>query len=187
MRAFEQESLDELHAFMADACRRLTQAGYPLSMEDLFAINPRYGGTMFLIDAVVKKGYAMDWKNGVALVDPFLTQRAITSHSIGQVIATIRSAGGAAVLAHPVLVRSRNAWLNEEWMGRLVEMGLLGIEVYHGRLDETARRYFLGMAQRFNLAVTGGSDDHGWPAGFPRLGMQPVTQEMVANLKKRER
>jgi 3',5'-nucleoside bisphosphate phosphatase len=90
-----------------------------------------------------------------------------------------------AVLAHPVLVKSKNAWLNETWMSKLVDMGLQGIEVYHYRLDEAARRYFLKMARRFSLAVTGGSDEHGWPAGFPRLGTQPVDEGLLTRLKSK--
>ncbi len=182
--AFETAALEDIHAGIAVCCQRMTDAGYPIRIEDVFVLNPRYAGALYLIDTVVAKGYADGWNTSAALVDRFINQVPLTSHTIAQVIAAIRSAGGTAVLAHPVLVRNHNAWLDEKWMGYLVDMGLEGIEIYHLRLDETARRYFLRLAKRFNLAVTGGSDDHGWPTGFPRLGGQPVTQEMVERLRR---
>jgi predicted metal-dependent phosphoesterase TrpH len=56
----------------------------------------------------------------------------------------------------------------------LVDAGLDGIEVHHHKLNSAARRHFENLARRFGLLVTGGSDEHGWPQGFPRLGSQPV-------------
>jgi hypothetical protein len=41
------------------------------------------------------------------------------------------------------------------------------------------------LARYFNLLITGGSDDHGWPAGLPRLSRQPVTLEQLEAVKNR--
>jgi hypothetical protein len=35
------------------------------------------------------------------------------------------------------------------------------------------------------LVITGGSDEHGYPEGFTRLGKQPVTYDRLEALRKR--
>jgi predicted metal-dependent phosphoesterase TrpH len=106
---------------------------------------------------------------------------------IQEAITLIHAAGGAAVLAHPAtgMVNWRGSLLDANALGMLVEMGLDGIEVYHFRLDEPTRAHFLALAYRYNLVVTGGSDDHGWPEGFPHLASQPVGGEVVSALSAR--
>jgi predicted metal-dependent phosphoesterase TrpH len=183
LRAFEQTALENIHASITDCCKRMTAAGYPVSMDEVLAWNPRYGGTMFLIDTVLAKGYAKDFASAATLCSPFLNQAPLSSHTIQETIAMIRSAGGVAVLAHPILVRCEGNWLTEALMARLVDMGLQGVEVYHFRMNDYARVYFINLAQRFNLVVTGGSDDHGWPQGFRHLGRQPVKPEVVDKLR----
>src|SRR5262249_17365661 len=72
-----------------------------------------------------------------------------------EVIARVHEAGGIASLAHPALVK------RDEWIPDLVESGLDALEAYHSEhdADDTAR--YLAAAQRFGLAVSGGSDYHG--------------------------
>jgi len=45
--------------------------------------------------------------------------------------------------------------------------------------------HFRVLAAQFDLAVSGGSDEHGWNGGFTRLGSELVTYEMVHELGKR--
>jgi hypothetical protein len=61
-------------------------------------------------------------------------------------------------------------------------MGLDGLEIYHYRLNREARVHFLKLANKFNLSISGGSDEHGWPDGFPYLGTPPVNTAMVSAL-----
>jgi 3',5'-nucleoside bisphosphate phosphatase len=185
LQAFEKTALDDIHSRMAECCLRLTEAGYPISMEDVFAWNPRYGGTMFLIDALVAKGHAPDFAAGAELCNQFWGRGRLSSHTIQDVITAIRRSGGVPVLAHPILVRCNDNWLTEVEMARLVEMGLQGIEVYHFRMNDSAQLHFLELAKRFDLVVTGGSDEHGWPQGFHHLGHQLCTEEMVEELRQR--
>jgi predicted metal-dependent phosphoesterase TrpH len=70
------------------------------------------------------------------------------------VIARIHDAGGIASLAHPGLV-GRDAWIPE-----LADIGLDAIEAYHTNHDESATARYRAIAERLNLAVTGGSDYH---------------------------
>jgi predicted metal-dependent phosphoesterase TrpH len=70
-------------------------------------------------------------------------------------IQAIRKAGGVAVLAHPGQLGNFDAI--EEW----VSFGLQGVEAYHSSHSAADTQLALQLAEKFNLAVTGGADYHG--------------------------
>jgi hypothetical protein len=187
-RAFEQAALNDIHSRVGACCDRLTQAGYPISLDDVFAENEHYAGVLQLVYALQRKGHASDWEATLALVEPPWRAGRLSPFTIGQVIEQIHLAGGVAVLAHPIDVRrGGEEWLQAAQIAKLVELGLDGLEVYHFRLSETARAHFLSLAKQFDLLVSGGSDLHGWFTDIERLGQQPVTQAMVEALRARHR
>lgn len=69
----------------------------------------------------------------------------------------LRSAGGAAVLAHPGL----SPPVTPELVDRLVEAGLGGVEAEHAGHDDAARTRWRQIAAARGLVVTGSSDFHG--------------------------
>lgn len=183
--AFVEAALNDLHARIAACCERLTALGYPLALSDVFVENPRYAGTIQLLDTLRRKGYAADWRESSRLMDSVWLPARTTPFTIGAAIEQIHLAGGVAVLAHPTLVRPQGQRLTAAWLRKLVEAGLDGIEIYHRRLSEEDRAYFLGLAREFGLVISGGSDMHGWHRGIDELGTQPVNAEMVAALRAR--
>ncbi len=187
LRAFEEASLNDIHARIADCCVRLTQNGYPLDMNDLFAENPHYGGALQMIQALIHKGHASTWKAAYQLMDSVWLTARETPFTIKSTIEQIHLAGGVAVLAHPSIVRPRGRVLEADFLRELVDAGLDGIEIYHYRLDKAARAHFLKLARAFGLLVTGGSDMHGWSRGFEELGGGAVTIEMVEALRNKSR
>lgn len=75
-----------------------------------------------------------------------------------EVFDRIHDAGGVASLAHPGLLR------HDEWIPPFVNAGLDALEAYHTEHDaETTARY-AALAQRYGVAVSGGSDYHGDPS-----------------------
>lgn len=169
---FETTSFNDAAARIGNCCARLTEAGLPVSLEDVLALNPRYPGAMQLIDTLVEKGYADHWDDALPVFQACWQHIPVARLDIAESIAAIHAAGGVAVLAHPTLVHSGDGWLKAEQLKILVEKGLDGVEVYHPRLNREAQEHFLRLARHFDLLVTGGSDEHGWPQGFPRLGVQ---------------
>lgn len=179
---FEQACLADLAERYTRRCAILTGAGYPVSLEQVLAQNPRYPGAMPLLDTLVALGHARDFREALRLLDAHREGMPVCALRIDQAIAAIRAAGGVAVLAHPSLVRWRGGALDARAVARLADMGLQGLEIYHHRLDAAARAHFLRLARQYDLLITGGSDEHGWPEGLPRLGSQPVTRQMLAAL-----
>jgi predicted metal-dependent phosphoesterase TrpH len=187
LQATERATLNDMYARIAEGCQALSAAGYPVTLDDALAQNPRYAGAVQVIEALRHKGYAENWDAAVALFTANWPQIRPSSFSIEQIIAAIHAAGGVAVLAHPSGISAGNGLLQAEQLKPLVEMGLDGLEIYHPRLDDEARAHFLVLAQRFGLLVTGGTDEHGWPAGFPSMGTEPVTPEIIEALRTRSR
>lgn len=183
--AFETKILNDFQERSEIACQYLSAAGYPIGIGDIFQENPHYAGTQPLIMAVVRKGYAASHDRALELIDSIWKNVRPSNYTIDQVISVIRQAGGVPVLAHPTIVPWPSGWLNSSAVSVLVSMGLEGMEIYHPRLNAEARQYFLSLANQFGLLVTGGSDDHGWPESFLRMGGQQVTPAMVQSLQEK--
>ncbi len=93
-----------------------------------------------------------------------------------EAVELVRSAGGIPVFAHP-----RGCL---EWTPDLVDVGLQGLEVYYlGYTDEDVRE-LRGVARKFALIATGGTDFHG-PRLSPSvmLGDAPVPPSSASALK----
>ena len=102
-------------------------------------------------------------------------------------ISIIKNAGGIPVLAHP-----NQLYLNDdelfEFVKKLVDSGLEGIEVYHSGHTKEEISYYLDLSRYFNLIISGGSDFHG-PIVKPsiELGkMELYSSEIVDVLRKRK-
>jgi predicted metal-dependent phosphoesterase TrpH len=84
-------------------------------------------------------------------------------------IRRIKEGGGIASLAHPVRLPQRGPQL-ERLVENLLQAGLEGIEVYHSEHSPADCAEFAGIARRFGLIPTGGSDYHGDNKPGIRLG-----------------
>jgi 3',5'-nucleoside bisphosphate phosphatase len=98
------------------------------------------------------------------------------------VIALIRQAGGVVSLAHPAHIPDLEAQL-----APLAGAGLVGLETYYGEYDAPTVTWLAGLAARFNLVPTGGSDYHAREIkDHAMLGGSPlVPLDTVARLRER--
>jgi predicted metal-dependent phosphoesterase TrpH len=76
------------------------------------------------------------------------------SASPDEVFERIHDAQGVASIAHPHLLG------RDDWIADFVREGLDALEAYHSEHDARATARYLEMAERFGIAVTGGSDYH---------------------------
>jgi len=96
-----------------------------------------------------------------------------------QVIQLIKKAGGVPVLAHPGLVG------NDDIVLDIIHSGILGLEVYHPKHNEQQIQKYLELANKHQLAITGGSDFHAIPARFPpELGIFTIPANLISQLQK---
>jgi len=81
----------------------------------------------------------------------------------------IREAGGVPIVAHPGRFGGSGfRW--DEAMADLQQLGLEGLEGYYGEYRAAEQRYFVALAARLGMVVTGGSDYHGAHKPGLRLG-----------------
>lgn len=80
--------------------------------------------------------------------------------SVQECIEAIKDAGGKAVLAHPYQIGIRDAEL-EALVRELIRYGLDAIECYYPKYTPEQQAFYLCLAEKYGLHVTGGSDFHG--------------------------
>jgi predicted metal-dependent phosphoesterase TrpH len=187
LQVAEAAATGDITARMAECCASLTRAGYPVTLEEVYALNPRYAGMRFLRELLVRKGYAPSETEAGRLVHEHWLRVRPCALTLAQQIRAIHGAGGVAILAHPGYIRCDGERLLPRHMAALVELGIDGLEVYHRAHDEATRAHYLALAEQFGLLVSGGSDEHGWSSDLPLLGTAPVTREMVEALRARHR
>ena len=93
-------------------------------------------------------------------------------------IELIRQAGGVAVLAHPMITG------RDELIPAFVEAGLQGIEVYYPNYSNNTISFYEGIARKYNLIMTGGSDAHGKAKDNTFIGKIKISYGIVQQLKE---
>jgi predicted metal-dependent phosphoesterase TrpH len=93
-------------------------------------------------------------------------------------IKLITEAGGIAILAHPYLIE------NDELIMDFLGMGLMGLEVYYPEHSQGMINFYLEIAKKHNLLITGGSDCHGLAKPQVRVGSIKIPYELVERLKE---
>lgn len=98
-----------------------------------------------------------------------------------QVLSVIQESGGVAVLAHPAVNLKKG---DTAILGELVEMGLVGLEVFTSHHTEEDENFYLDYCQKQGLIYTCGSDYHGFFKPNVSLGdVKNNTYEVVEALK----
>jgi predicted metal-dependent phosphoesterase TrpH len=143
---------------------RLNEAGIEISLEDVHA--QRKGdatlGRPHLADALVARGHVASRDEAFAALLHNKSKFYINHYSPSptEVIRLIKSAGGVAVIAHP-LASQRGRTIKIDLIEQLVEAGLDGIEIYHRDHSDDEKVQLLQIAKKNDLIVTGSSDYHG--------------------------
>lgn len=138
---------------------RLRELGFDVTLAEAEKRGRGMTGRPHFAQLLVEKGYVANLRQAF---DEYLDESAKgyvhrIEPQFSEGVARIREAGGIASLAHPVRVRGDVPALLPE----LCEDGLNAIEAYHSDHTPGDTRQYLGLAERYGLMVTGGSDFHG--------------------------
>jgi predicted metal-dependent phosphoesterase TrpH len=176
MARFQTARTERIHAMI----ERLNRLGIPLDASSVFALAQcRSPGRPHVARALVARGICSS-------VDEAFTRFlkrdrpawAPKAHvTVEDAIRLIHEAGGIAVLAHPGLNQA------DPFLPRLIELGLDGIECFHSRHTTSTAEYYVDVARRHALLVTGGSDCHGMAKGQPLIGTVKLAQGLVDALR----
>lgn len=85
-----------------------------------------------------------------------------------QAVELILGAGGVPVLAHPILYHMSDDRL-EALVADLKSIGLVGIEAIYSTYNTAEERQIRGLASKYSLKISGGSDFHG--ANKPKIDL----------------
>ncbi len=112
---------------------------------------------------MVKYGYAATKESAIK---DFIDRVHMKNEHIGpeEAIRSIADAGGIPVLAHPFYGSGDELILGEDMeirLEHLIGFGLRGIEAFYSGFSVMLINTALGLADRFDLFVTAGSDYHG--------------------------
>ena len=138
--------------------------GFDISLEDVYQAAPDQAtiGRPHLADALVAKKIVATRDEAFADLlhnesKYYVTHAAPTP---ADAIATIKRAGGVAVIAHPFASR-RGQILTADSFQDLVAAGLDGIEVHHRDQNAAEQQVLTEIARELHLVTTGASDYHG--------------------------
>lgn len=162
---------------------KLQQLGMPLSWERVSEISGNDSvGRPHIAQAMLEKGYISSLKEAfdryIGFGGPAYVER--TKVSPAMATTTILEAGGLPVLAHPLTVGEP-----EPMIADLKANGLVGIETYYNGYSAADVSRLLGLALKYALIATGGSDFHGLDeateTGLGKAGV-PLTaaRELIA-------
>jgi len=113
---------------------------------------------------LIREGYCKDMRS---VFRRFLTGKKpgasrVEWSSFDEVIGWIHSAGGLAVLAHPLRYRMTQAKIKRMLIDYKEAFGD-GVEAVTGTSTEEEVNLTSRLANEFNLLISSGSDYHGWP------------------------
>jgi predicted metal-dependent phosphoesterase TrpH len=192
-----EESLDEFRDWVTgqQAARRdrnvrliarLQELGFDITLAEAEARGRGMTGRPHFAQIMVEKGYVSNLRQAF---DDYLDESAKgyvfrAEPQFAEGVQRIRAAGGIASLAHPVRVKGDIPAL----MPELCDSGLNAIEAYHSDHTPNDTKLYLGLASRYGLHVTGGSDYHGTvkpnvALGTGYNGNLQIPPDLLARLK----
>ncbi len=144
--------------------RKLNELGVSISMEE---VENEAGGVVVgrphIAAILVRKGYVSSIKQAF---DKYLGTTGSAYFDKERLEARrafelVKESGGLVVLAHPIQLRTENDAQLDRVVKDLVDLGLDGIEVLHSDHDAAWVEKITGLAGRYGLLKSGGSDFHG--------------------------
>lgn len=139
---------------------RLASLGCAIDVEPLIvAVCNRHGsvGRPQIADALVAAGHAVDRDDAFARLlgvgrEAYVPRQGPRPEDVLDIV---REAGGIVSMAHPGLTGM------DDLIPRLAAAGLQALEACHSDHDQDTQTRYRGLAARYGLAVSGGSDFHG--------------------------
>lgn len=162
LNAFCKERVAQREARTEEMVRKLCALGKPIELARVRELARGVMGRPHVARALLEAGHVSSVSDAF---DRFLKpgKPAYVPKEdvrVADAVALIRSAGGVAVLAHPMELKMGETML-ESLIGEWKAQGLEGVEVYHPSAANNHASFLLHLAQRLGMLVTGGSDFHG--------------------------
>ncbi len=187
--ALLQPTLDRLqadrHHRATAMAEKLAAMGYPITLPHLPSNSAP--GRPHIARALVAAGHCVSVEKAFKkwLKDGGLAYVSYNSLSVEQGIAVLREAGAVPIWAHPFLFKAAPP---ADLLPKLIEAGLMGLEVYHPSHSPKQVQTLLGYCETYGLLVSGGSDYHGpypneSPHSQPQLNRFKISADLLPPIK----
>lgn len=163
-----------------DMLDKLKALGVELKPESIFnAENEGTVGRMHVARALLKEGKV---KTIAEAFQKYIGDKGPAyclgfKFSVLEAIKLIREASGIPVLAHPYVIQ------DDAFILEFIDYGIMGLEVYYPEHSQSMTNFYLDLAKKHNLSVTGGSDCHGKAKPEVKIGSVKIPYELVEQLK----
>jgi predicted metal-dependent phosphoesterase TrpH len=160
---------------------KLQTLGLNLKAEEVFSLaQGETVGRLHVARAMLKKDLV---KSLTEAFQKYIGDNA-PAHVLGfrlspqEAVRLIKDAGGIPIVAHP------HTFNDDAVLFRLLGYGVMGIEAYYPDYTQSTTKFYLELAARHNLLVTGGSDFHGEAKPDIKIGAVRIPYELVEKLKQ---
>ncbi|MFA5145488.1 MAG: PHP domain-containing protein [Candidatus Omnitrophota bacterium] len=159
---------------------KLKDMGVDLNPQAVFDISgPGTAGRLHIARALVLEGKV---KSVFEAFQKYIGDRCPAyvlgfKFSPSEAIKVIKDAGGIPVLAHPYLIK------DDDVISKFIDCGLMGLEAYYPEHTQSMVNFYLNLARKHDLLVTGGSDCHGKAKPEVKIGSVKIPYELVERLK----
>jgi len=177
LKAVQQNRIQRVHKII----NNLSELGVELNPETVFNISGKGTvGRMHIARALVEEGHVGTISEAFRKYIGDRSPAYVLGFRLSpqEAIKIINAAGGVAVLAHPYILH------NDALIAEFVNYGLEGIEVYYPEHSQSMINFYLDLAKKLNLLVTGGSDFHGSAKPDIKLGIVKIPFELVEKLRR---
>lgn len=161
---------------------KLNALGYPIQWERVRELAGGAVGRPHVAQALVEAGHVASVQEAFDRLlgrdGPGYVPRV--RFSPVEATALIRGNGGLPVLAHP------DGLPLDTILPELIQAGLVGVEVYYGSYGPTTVQRLAGVAQRYGLVASGGTDFHGIDPDAPGPGTTPVPLSTIRQFLARK-
>lgn len=168
--------------------KKLNDIGLDITLEEAKKYCPGDAlGRPHIAKALVDKGYATDLKDAFK---KYLGKGKVGYSneyriSYEEAISLIKNSGGTAILAHCHSLNMDNETFIS-FVKTLKDAGLDGLEGYYTQYTEEQSKFFINIAKKLDLKISGGSDFHGNMKPSVHLGTGfgnlKIEKELLNNL-----
>lgn len=143
--------------------KKLNSMGIDITVEEIKEISQTgQTGRPHIAKALCQKGIVQNFDEAF---DRYLKKGALAYVSrfvfnAVEAIEMLKKAGGLTVLAHPAQLAASFAE-KQALIGRLVDVGLDGLEIYYPTHTPKIRKSLKKIAKKYDMLISGGSDYHG--------------------------
>lgn len=177
IRKFRHERYRRGEAMVA----KLNELGINLSMETVKNIAGKAAvGRPHVAEALLKEEYVQTFDEAFARYLGYHASAYVPKmhFDVDHAIDLIHRIGGVSVLAHPGTLK------HDEFIPDFVDMGLDGLEAHHSKHGRNMVSHYRGLAKKYDLFYSGGSDCHGPRKGKILIGTVKVPYSCYEIMKE---